>query len=461
MKRITLIVMLMLFYITSHAQEKLNVLNYDSYIQHVMEYHPYAYRASIAQSMGDSKVTQSRGAFDPKLFGDINQKYFDHKQYYSHINGGIKIPTWFGLSAEAGYQINDGVYLNPEARLPGSGLWYAGLRLELGNGLIIDQRRAEFEKAKLYQTNSKLERILMLNELNRDASIAFWKWQQAYQELGIYQLAYENSVLRLEAIKDVVQFGDRPNIDIVEATINVQTRELSLNAAKTKFKNAELNLEIYLWSDGFLPLELENTIPAIEIATDNDAVQIELDSLISNHPYLQMNALRIEETQVDLQLKKEQLKPQFTLKYNAITEPIGGNPFSEYSPSNYTWGATFSYPLLSRKERGGLQLAKLKLEDQSLKNKSFAVEIEYKINAALNNYLLSLQQLELNEALVNNNQKMYDSEKSLFELGESSVFMINSRETTWLTYQIQLIKLQNESKILYTDYIYALMIGEI
>lgn len=429
----------------SWSQDSLMVLTYDNFIAQVLENHPTAYRANIVESMGNAAVTESRGAFDPMLIGKMNQKYFDDKQYYSHFNGGLKIPTWFGVSAEAGYDNNSGVYLNPENRLPTDGMWYAGLRVELGNGLIIDKRRATFKKAKLSRESSQLEKRMMVNQLKQDASLIYWNWQRTFQEMNIYQEALENATMRFEATKKSVLFGDKPAIDTVEASIAVQNRYNSLLKATNSFRNAELELEVYLWSEGFVPLELENTVP--ELTDENDLVTVnQLDSVVLNHPYLKMNEIELSQKQIDLQLKREQLKPKLTLKYNLLSEPVNNNPVANITPSNYNWGASFAYPIFTRKERGGVQLAKLKLQDQELKYKMNAIQLENKIKSTLNDYYLALEQLEVANRLVESNQQMYDAELRLFNLGESSIFMINSRENSWLKSKNERIIAENKVK---------------
>lgn len=455
---VNLIVLLVSF--LSYGQDSLNILAYDDFIEQVMLHHPTAYRASILQESGEASVLSSRGQFDPKLFGDMDQKYFKNNQYYSHAQGGIKIPTWFGISAEAGYEVNDGIYLNPENRTPNSGLWYAGLRLELGKGLIMSNRRAEFEKAKVFRQSTELEQRMLLNELKRDASFAYWKWNQSYQKVKVYQEAVQNAQIRFEGIKNTALFGDRPYIDTVEAYITVQNRSVSLSQVQLSFQNAELLLEVYLWDQGFIPLDLENTIPSDNSAESEYSMQLsKLDSLIIGHPYLKLNTLKLEKMGIDLKLKKEQLKPKLTLKYNAISEPIGNNPLAQYSPSDYSWGASFLYPILSRKERGDVKLAKLKIQDQILANTLFESELDYKINSALNNYLQSAEQLLTFQQLFKNNELLYDAEKNLFDAGESSVFMINSRESKLLKASIELIEAQNKVLLLDSQLSFVLMLN--
>jgi len=460
MSRSIFILVLLPFFYAGYAQEQPHKLDYETFIELVMNNHPYAFQAGIAQSKGESRVRQSRGAFDPVLFGNASQKYFDDTQYYSRLHGGLKVPTWFGISAEMGYTLNEGQYLNPENNIPNAGLWYAGLRLELGNGLLLDKRRAELQKAKLYQTSSEIDRMIMLNQLKRDASIAFWQWKRAYDEATTYRYAFQNASVRLEAVKVDANMGERPYIDTVEASMIAQNRNLQRMKAETYLENAELKLEVYLWTDGFIPLELENTIPGRSTAEEPIRFSALLDSAARNHPLLQVNQLKIEQQQIDLKLQREQLKPLLTLKYNAINEPVGDIPVAAYTPSNYTWGASFSYPIFTRKERGNVQLAELQLLDQKLDMETNKASLKYQINATFNNYTLAQEQLRTNKDLVDKNRKMYDAEKVLFDLGESSLFMINQRESAWLKAQIQLIKSENEYSMQNTELTYQLMFFE-
>lgn len=457
MKLFIFIIAIWLFVFYANGQDSISTFTYDEYIEQVMVHHPYAFRANIVRDMGKAEVLQARGAFDPRLIGNVDQKYFEEKQYYSHVYGGLKVPTWYGISFETGYSLNDGIYLNPENRLPDAGLWYAGLRLELGSGLIIDERRATLQKALLQQEGADLQRKILLNELKRDASISYWEWQQAYEKMELTRLVLNNAEQRLEAVKKTAYFGDRPYIDTVEASMNVTSRRLSLITVQRELANAELKLEFYLWSNGFIPLELENVVPEPQMETSINLSVPSLDSLIQQHPFLKLQGLNVAEQKVNLRLKQEYLKPKITLKYNLINEPVYGNPLSEYSTENYTWGATFAYPLPLRQERGALQLAQLKLNDQELKFRATEANLLYTLNAVKNNYYYLQEQLATAMQLTRLNEDLYIAENSIFNLGESSLFMINTRENGWLKAKMDQIELHTQTKVTGSELEYQLM----
>jgi hypothetical protein len=72
----------------------------------------------------------ARGA-DPKL--TLIKKQFKDTEYYSILNSSFKIPTWYGIEIKAGFDQNEGYYLNPENTVPNAGLTSLGISVPLGS----------------------------------------------------------------------------------------------------------------------------------------------------------------------------------------------------------------------------------------------------------------------------------------------------------------------------------------
>ena len=68
----------------------------------------------------------ARGGFDPKIEVDFNKKQFKDKEYYSILNSSFKIPTWYGIEIKAGFDNNEGIYLNPENTVPNQRIDFIG-----------------------------------------------------------------------------------------------------------------------------------------------------------------------------------------------------------------------------------------------------------------------------------------------------------------------------------------------
>ncbi len=440
---------------------ELKVFSFDEFMSRVIEHHPLARQADLQKSKGEAYVLKARGNFDPKLQSGLNQKYFDDKTYYSFLNAGLKIPTWFGIEFQGGYEQNNGQFLNPENSNPNVGLVYAGVSLPIGKGLFMDERRATLKKAQLYQESTIAQRQSLINDLLYNAGTAYWDWFAAFNSTQIYSEALELASTRFEQVKRSASLGDRPFIDTLEAGIQVQNRMLLLQQAKLDFANATALLGTFLWDEGLIPLEVgDNTVaPSMQETSSlkpSGSYFIQLDSLSQFHPELIQYRFKIDQLEIDQMYKREQLKPTLNLKYNALNEPVNGDVFSSYSVNNYDWGIEFGLPLLLRSERGDVRLNNIKIQESEYDLLSKQQIITYKARAALNDWQMTHEQVTLYKKTVQDYSGLLAGERSLFSNGESSLFMVNSRETGYINANIKLVELLAKNRKAQVSADYAL-----
>ncbi|MFK7784480.1 MAG: TolC family protein [Crocinitomicaceae bacterium] len=443
----------------AHSQDS-TMLSFQEFITIVKENHPMAYVSELKGNEGEFLIRQAKGGFDPKLGGDLNQKYFDNKNYYSHLHAGLKIPTWFGITAQVAYDENSGVFLNPRDYTSNTGLWSAGLAIELGNGLLIDERRAELRQAKIYANSTQLEQKLMLNQLVFDASVAYYDWFKAYSNYVIYEEAVINANDRFENVKGLSQFGDKPSIDTLKALIFLQERQLSLEQTRLELANKRALLEVFLWQDGFIPLELDSTLQPErfgEFATSvPPLVSPEMmDSISSNHPDFLISQNKMEISKIDYRLSRERLKPSVQLKYNALSTNGNQTPLADYSLSNYNWGVKVAYPIFTRKERSKAKLTGLKLEAQETKLGLKGAEIAYKVQTSFNVWSSTVSQYDIYRQSIQNYTDLLSSEITLFEIGEGSMFLVNLRDQELIDAKLKLVKIAVQNKLGQVWYDYA------
>ncbi|MEN8956540.1 MAG: TolC family protein [Flavobacteriales bacterium] len=438
--------------------QKEDVFTYAEFIDIVKKHHPIAYQSNLQVEKGQAYLLKAKGGFDPKLDAAIDQKYFKDKQYYSHINSKLKVPTWFGITAQAGYETNEGVFLNPEFNSPNNGLFNAGLSITLGKGLFIDERRAELKQGKIYLNSSELEQKVILNRLIYNASLTYWKWKTSYLKLQIYKNAITNAEIRLKGVKGSVTFGDKPAIDTVEAKIILQNRQLNYYQAKFMMDNVRQKLNVYLWQAGFIPLELDSNALPVNDMDYEDNLGFFNDSLIDKHPEVLLYQNKIEIQKIENRLQREGLKPTFNLSYDFINEPIGNNPFTDANMNNYKWGATFSYPLFIRKERANVRLSEIMLKETRANTELKKASITYKVRGIDGNIVNLGQQLEIANETIINYERLFTSENTLFGIGESSVFLINYRESALIKSQLKAVEIYEQLLNNTQEYKYQLFV---
>jgi outer membrane protein TolC len=132
--------------------------------------------------------------------------------------------------------------------------------------------------------------------------------------------------------------------------------------------------------------------------------------------------------------------PKLDLSYNYLSEP---SYIDNYRFEDYKIGVNFSFPLFLRKERGSLKLTDLKIQDSEFGLQFERKNLENKIKAQQQEITSLQTQKDYNNRLVKDFTTLLTAEDRLFEMGESSLFIINSRENSLVSSQINDIALEN------------------
>lgn len=441
-----LIAFLFFGFVASAQNTPSKEFTYDEYLGYVKKYHPLVKNANLEISKAQANLMMARGGFDPKIEVDFSKKQFKDTEYYSILNSSFKIPTWYGIEIKAGFDNNEGVYLNPENTVPNQGLTSLGITVPLGQGLLINQRMADVRKAKMQLQLSQAERKLQAIAVLYDASVAYFNWKKNFNEVALYKEYNENAQIRFKGIKSLIVQGDKPAIDSVEAGIIVKNRALSLEDSQLKLAKAKLELSNYLWLENNIPLELaEELIPEAQLEftiqeslRTNDLVN--QDFSITNHPKINALESKIDMLTVEQKLKANMLLPKIDVGYSYLSEP---SYIDNYRFEDYKIGLNFYFPLFLRKERGSLKLAKFKVQETQFALNLEKVQLTNKINAQKTEIESLIKQQQLIKGLVNDNLTMLKSEERLFSFGESSLFLINTRENNLVSAQLSRIALEN------------------
>ena len=444
MKNLFLIVFI--FTLKSLAQEIPKEFTYNEYLGYVKKYHPLVKTANLEVNKAQANLMMARGGFDPKIEVDFDKKQFKNSDYYSILNSSFKIPTWYGIELKAGFDNNDGIYLNPENTVPNQGLTSFGITVPLGQGLFINQRMADLRKAKFQLQLSNAERKLQAIQVLYDASVAYFNWKKNFNEVKLYQNYASNAEIRFKGIKSLIEQGDKPAIDSTEAGIIVKNRLLNLEDSNLKLTKSKLELSNYLWLENNIPLELSDVLipeekldlTIQETLRTNDLLNPNFS--IANHPKINALENKIDILTVEQKLKANLLLPKINVGYSYLSEP---SYIDNYQFKDYKVGLNFYFPLFLRKERGNLKLAKLKVQETTFELDLEKVQLTNKIQAQKTEIQSLVKQKNIINNLVKDNLTMLTSEERLFSFGESSMFLINSRENNLVTAQLSQIALEN------------------
>ena len=447
MRKLIVIILFLISY-QAISQELTDVLSLEEYLGYVKKFHPLVKQANLVITESEAKLLKSRGAFDPKLEVDYDRKEFKDSEYFDKLNATFKIPTWYGVEFKANFEQNSGIFLNPEAFLPDDGLYGVGVSVSLARGFLMNERMSMLKQAKFFVEQAKADRQLAVNKVLFEASKTYFKWLKQYNEKLVFENFLTNAELRLRGVKQAYREGQNAAIDTLETGIIVNTRKLELEQANIKYLKASLELSTFLWLENNTPVELrDNMIPDNNTINDIDLAlsltTFQLDTMnIDSHPKLISLDRKFEGLKVDKRLKANRLLPQIDLEYNFLTE----NPqlINSFDETEYKGGLKVRFPLFLRKERGDLRLAKVKLRDTEFEIAGTRVQLNNKISAVSQEIRSLQRQTGFAERIVTDYETLLRAEERKFAVGESSIFLVNSRETKLIESKLKAIKVIND-----------------
>ncbi|MEN9950657.1 MAG: hypothetical protein RLY85_1409 [Bacteroidota bacterium] len=422
---------------TLHAQEKYLSLEDANAI--IRNYHPVVRQAKLEVAQADAALQAARGLFDPSFYNTLEQKTFNGTDYFNYNSQTLKIPTWFGVDIKAGLENNTGLRTDPSLTTDKS--TYVGISIPVLKGLLFDKRRAAVQQGKLFVRMSQQEQRLMINELLLEASMTYWKWAAAHRVNAVLSKALTVSENRYNLVRKSWLSGDRAAIDTVEAMAQLQAVQVMQSQAGYELQKARLMLGNFMWTPESKPYDLpEEVLPdtswmavpvkAYPVPVLDDMLKLALET----HPKLMNTQLKGDVLTIEKRAKFQSLLPKFDISYNFLNKGYGLNKtFSQpLFENNYKYGAQFALPLFQREARGDYRLAKLKLQDNLLELDKLKLEIGNKVKAVYAEILAMQQQVLFMQQNTLNQQLLLQAEETKFNLGESSLFLVNARENKLL-----------------------------
>lgn len=441
MSRYFLILISLLFLkATSHAGDTLYLQDFLKVIQ---TNHPLIQKANLFTEFAAAYELKGKGALDPKIQSDYQRKRFDGTDYFTVWQSEVKIPTRLPVDLSLGYENNEGQFLNNDLTVPKNGLVYGTINLSLIRGLLFDSQRYQLQVAELNAIKSQIDRSLLTREIIYQAINVYIEWAKSYYETQISSGFYDLVGLRHLSVVDLYLNGDKPAIDTIESVLNLNTAEKIFLEASDGLISKEQKLSLFIWNEEGLPMQMkEDVVPAnIEILLQylEDISFIDRPSF-ENDPSIRKLNNKINQLELSNRLQKEQLKPQLDLKYNTILSLGKDEIDPTISFNDYKYGVAFEYPILNRKTKGEIRL------NEALIDQNNYDRVQYQ-ESLINKYIeLSKRQTKQEEILevvrrkINNSQRLYEAETLKFQLGESSIFLLNSRERKLLEAKNEQIK---------------------
>jgi outer membrane protein TolC len=440
------------------AQDSTKTLSAAQVIELVRKFHPVAKQAGIYIDKAQADLLVARGGFDPVLGAYVSRKRFDGTNYYNSTSPEIVIPTWYGIEVYSGVDNYTGERLDPTMTKGQSA--FLGVSVPLARDLLMDKRRASLKQARIFRSMADTEQKQVINDLLMDAMDAYWQWVSYYNQSLIVEANVVNNMKRLDFVRKSLLNGERAAIDTIETLAQLQSFQYQQNQYKMEFRNAGLRLSTFLWNDNGEPYTLpETVVPPADWDNEQNLKDFDLDlsSLLlaatRTHPEMRSYDFKLSALDIDKKLKFQQLLPKADFRYNHLSK--GYNALAsagEYAifDNNYQYGFKFEIPIRLSAGRGEYKKAQLKIQETRLGQMQKQLDLAVKVRQYYNEFSNLREQIGLQNLNYANYQQLVKAEEVRFSNGESSLFLINSRENKALEARQKLVELK--TKYLKTAY---------
>lgn len=425
-------------------------LTLNTVLEQVEANYPKLRGGRLMLDVASAKVLEKQGAFDPSVALSTGYQRYNSssdpgkaKEFFSNSATVFRSDP-SGIKWEAGWINNQGGVKSPNSSTGDFGELFVGAGIPLLRGLNINEKSVALEQAELMETQVQYGYQQLRLSVLLDAGSAYYNWVTAVMQREIVEENVRLAQERAAQVAVSIEAGDKPRIDQVEADREVEKRQEALLKAERLVQKAAIKLALYLWNSQGQAQEIPEPDQAPKALPETDEVDRERLAYLQvkaleMRPELRKLQLQKDVVELDRELAKNQRLPQLDLKLRPGVDL--GNQGVGFT---FKAGLELVIPLATRTADGRERAASIKLEKLSLEQVESVRRILLQVRDAASE--LEAARLRLQRALevYRLAKELEEGERIKFSLGDSSLFLVNSRERSTVAAALKVLEIRNE-----------------
>ena len=411
------------------------VLTLEEVLNSVAQRYPLLKAVFTEQDVADADLLNAEGQFDVTWKTKVAAVPIG---YYQQVraDSAIEKPTdvW-GSSFFAGYKLGTGDFASYDGRLQtlGFGEARAGGNLPLWRNRSIDRRRASRSRAVLGVELASLTVAQQRIELRRTATVRYWAWVAAGRRLGFAERLLKIAVDRDAGLEGHVSAGNAADIDRTDNERAIAQRTSQVASSRRALEQAAIELSMLLRDQAGVPLvptaaQLPGLTaegqPALPSAANDD-----IAVAVRQRPEARRLNVQAMQQRIERQWADNQRAPGLDLQVMVAKDfgpAIDGRP--DLSKPVVEAMVLLEIPLQTRFMQGRADQARAmqtRMELQAAfatdRIKADVADAHSALRAAVDRIAAATREVKAALALE-------DGERSRFDLGYSTLLIVNIRE---------------------------------
>jgi len=379
--------------------------------------------------VAEAKVDEARAkrmsafaAFEPRVNLSSEGKDYGNDLQYRLDRAEARVGLPGGIDLVGGAAQGTGAFINPERKTPIEGLVNLGISAPLGGAIIFSDRQYEWGAStrNLEIAEAKLDRTERKAILNAVKVYTFWQAQSEVQ--GAVDEALAVAAERLRLVREAFRLGERSEMDTLEAYLSWVDRRADAAKQANFTAGAIADVEQLLRGADTTGVDLTGMRPqSLPVVLGTSRLEA------SSIPELAMVNSALRRERLATTTAWAQWLPAPYVDYRMLQ--WGG---SAWNPESVQWKVGLTVPLFNQKARAELAGAQARL--RAAQANATATQNQFDIVRVQLAQQVQALDFEL-KALTASETASYallQQERRRFALGESTMFILASRETKYL-----------------------------
>ena len=381
--------------------------------------------------VAEAKVAEARAkrmsafaAFEPRVNLSSEGKDYGNDLQYRLDRAEARVGLPGGIDLVGGAAQGTGAFINPERKTPTEGLVNLGISAPLGGALVFSDRQYEWGAStrNLEIAEAKLDRTERKAILNAVKVYTFWQAQSEVH--GAVDEALAVAAERLRLVREAFRLGERSEMDTLEAYLSWVDRRADAAMQANLTAGAIADVEQLLRGADTTGVNLTDVKPqSLPVVLGSVSVPTEP----GNVPELEMVNSALRRERLATTTAWAQWLPAPYVDYRMLQ--WGG---SAWNPESLQWRVALTVPLFNQRARAELSGAQARL--RAAQANATATQNQFDIVRVQLAQQVQALDSEL-KALTASETAAYallQQERRRFALGDSTMFILASRETKYL-----------------------------
>ena len=315
-------------------------------------------------------------------------------------------------------------------------VWSAGLNVNFPIIVPSLWKNVQMSEVDIHiaMEQARASRIDLINQVKK----AYYSLLLAQDSYDVLRKTYETDSINLDNITNRFNQGVVAEYDVITADVRLKSLVPNILQAENMMKIAEMQLNMYMGIDGFIPLKVTGSLDDYEASMFDNLIPV--DTTLSHNSDLIQFDLQTEQAQNAWELQKLQYAPSLVSTFNwTYTSQNNDFRFSNYRWDPYSMlGLTLQIPLFS----GGQRYHNVKqsqVQMYQLAEQRKEVERGLKLSIR-NNYDLinkNIEQVVATQSSIEQARKGHEITIKRYETGMGTIVDVNAAALAVLNAELQ------------------------